>query len=130
MDQRRRGSRFMVDPCVPSSWDRFAITWRIGTTTYEIEVTNPERMWTGVIKADLDGGGGALAPAAEAPGPGGVRQEVEAALAPAVYFLLSSLRRVVTSEQALALMERVYLSGESARELEAHLASARGEVAP
>jgi cyclic beta-1,2-glucan synthetase len=52
---RRRGAHFIVDPCIPSAWDRFAIEWRIGSTTYEIEVTNPQAVWTGVIKADLDG---------------------------------------------------------------------------
>ncbi len=51
----RRGATFFVEPCIPSSWDHFSITWRIGSTTYEIEVTNPEHVWTGVVKAELDG---------------------------------------------------------------------------
>jgi cyclic beta-1,2-glucan synthetase len=52
---RRRGSHFTLEPCIPSSWDHFSITWRIGETTYEIEVTNPEHVWSGVVKAELDG---------------------------------------------------------------------------
>ena len=54
---RRRGSSVVIEPCIPSSWDSFSITWRIGETTYEIEVTNPEHVWTGVVKAELDGAG-------------------------------------------------------------------------
>jgi len=52
---RRRGDRFMVAPCVPSSWDRFAISWRHLDTSYEITVSNPDRVWTGVVGAELDG---------------------------------------------------------------------------
>ncbi len=52
---RRRGAAFMIDPCIPSSWEHYSITWRIGDTTYEIEVLNPDRMWKGVTSAELDG---------------------------------------------------------------------------
>ncbi len=52
---RRRGKTFMVDPCVPSSWSEYAIDWRHGTSRYEIRVTNPERVSTGVARAELDG---------------------------------------------------------------------------
>ena len=52
---RRRGDHFYVDPCVPISWDKFSITWRVGATTYEIVVENPDRVWTGVVSAELDG---------------------------------------------------------------------------
>lgn len=54
-----------------------------------------------------------------------LRKDVQAALAPAVYVLLSCLRRVASSEQALAVVERVYLSGDAARELEEHLTRSR-----
>src|SRR5262249_36172350 len=33
---RRRGQTFSIDPCVPATWDEYTITWRIGTTQYEI----------------------------------------------------------------------------------------------
>jgi cyclic beta-1,2-glucan synthetase len=52
---RRRGATFVVNPCVPSAWDCFSIEWRIGTTSYAIEVANPDRVWTGVQRAELDG---------------------------------------------------------------------------
>jgi cyclic beta-1,2-glucan synthetase len=52
---RRRGDTFTVNPCVPSSWDRYSIHWQHRDTTYEIEVNNPDRIWTGVKKATLDG---------------------------------------------------------------------------
>jgi cyclic beta-1,2-glucan synthetase len=52
---RRRGDRFMITPCVPSSWDRFVIDWRHLDTTYQIVVSNPDGVWTGVISAQLDG---------------------------------------------------------------------------
>ena len=52
---RRRGETFAIEPCIPSSWDRYSIRWTIDDTTYEIEVSNPDRVWTGVLHAELDG---------------------------------------------------------------------------
>ncbi|MFA5910494.1 MAG: glucoamylase family protein, partial [Vicinamibacterales bacterium] len=52
---RRRGDTFMVDPCVPSSWGEYSIEWRHGSSRYDIQVTNPDRLWNGVIRAELDG---------------------------------------------------------------------------
>src|ERR1043165_643392 len=52
---RRRGDHFSIDPCVPSSWTSFSITWKFGRSTYEIQIENPERVWRGVRKAMLDG---------------------------------------------------------------------------
>jgi cyclic beta-1,2-glucan synthetase len=52
---RRRGATFEMDPCIPSSWGEYAITWRFGGTRYEIAVTNPERRCRGVAEAALDG---------------------------------------------------------------------------
>jgi len=52
---RGRGDHFMVDPCVPSAWTEFSMTWKRGDATYEITVTNPQRVWRGVVKAELDG---------------------------------------------------------------------------
>jgi len=40
---------------VPSSWDHFEITWTLDDTPYEIRVENPNRLWTGVFRAELDG---------------------------------------------------------------------------
>ena len=52
---RRHGRTFELDPCVPSSWPEYAITWRFGRTRYEISVTNPERRCRGIGMAELDG---------------------------------------------------------------------------
>jgi cyclic beta-1,2-glucan synthetase len=51
----RRGSSFIVDPCIPSSWPEYSIVWRFGGTRYEITVRNPERRCRGVRDAELDG---------------------------------------------------------------------------
>ncbi len=52
---RRHGATFEVDPCVPASWPEYSITWRVGRTTYEIAVANPDRACRGVARAELDG---------------------------------------------------------------------------
>jgi cyclic beta-1,2-glucan synthetase len=52
---RGRGDHFIVDPCVPSAWTEFSITWKHGDATYEITVSNPRRVWRGVAKAELNG---------------------------------------------------------------------------
>ena len=56
---RRRGAHsatFSIDPCIPSLWPGYEITWRVHTTRYEISVSNPERRCRGVARAELDGG--------------------------------------------------------------------------
>jgi cyclic beta-1,2-glucan synthetase len=52
---RRRGQTFVVDPCIPSSWPEYAITWRFLDSRYEITVVNPKRRCRGVASATLDG---------------------------------------------------------------------------
>ena len=52
---RRRGDTFVIDPCVPSSWSEYSISWQHQSTSYEIAVTNPNHIWKGVISAQLDG---------------------------------------------------------------------------
>jgi cyclic beta-1,2-glucan synthetase len=34
----RRGNRLYIQPCVPQTWDAFAIDYRLGSTTYQIHV--------------------------------------------------------------------------------------------
>src|SRR5258708_33698324 len=51
---RRRGDTFSIDPCIPSSWPQYEITWRIGGTQYVIAVSNPGRVCRGVLSATLD----------------------------------------------------------------------------
>jgi cyclic beta-1,2-glucan synthetase len=52
---RRRGGTFVIDPCIPSSWPGYVITWRVLSTTYRIAVTNPDRVCRSVLTACLDG---------------------------------------------------------------------------
>jgi len=52
---RRRGDTFVIDPCIPSSWPEYRITWRFLNSRYEITVSNPTRRCRGVMTATLDG---------------------------------------------------------------------------
>jgi cyclic beta-1,2-glucan synthetase len=52
---RRSGTTFAVDPCIPSAWPAYHITWRFMATRYEIAVSNPDRRCGGVVAATLDG---------------------------------------------------------------------------
>jgi cyclic beta-1,2-glucan synthetase len=52
---RRRGRRFAVAPCIPTSWSGFRLRWRHERTTYEITVENPGRRNRGIAEAMLDG---------------------------------------------------------------------------
>ena len=52
---RRRGDTFAIDPCIPSSWPEYRISWRFLDSRYEITVTNPSRRCRGVSRATLDG---------------------------------------------------------------------------
>ncbi len=51
----RHGASFALDPCIPAEWPEYAITWRHGTATYEITVTNPDHRCRGIASAELDG---------------------------------------------------------------------------
>ncbi len=51
----RHGATLRVEPSIPSSWPGYRITWRFGRSTYDIDVTNPERRCYGVREASLDG---------------------------------------------------------------------------
>jgi cyclic beta-1,2-glucan synthetase len=50
-----RGQCFAVAPCIPGTWDRFAVRWRYGKSHYKISVENPGRRSRGVAEATLDG---------------------------------------------------------------------------
>jgi len=52
---RRRGDVLEVSPCIPSAWPGFSAEWRVGSSTYRIEVTNPARRSRGVARALHDG---------------------------------------------------------------------------
>jgi cyclic beta-1,2-glucan synthetase len=52
---RRSGPTFALDPCIPSAWPGYGITWRFGRARYEITVTNPAGRCRGIASAHLDG---------------------------------------------------------------------------
>jgi cellobiose phosphorylase len=52
---RRVGSALRLSPCIPETWPGFRVFYRLGQTTYQIEVSNPERLNRGVKQISLDG---------------------------------------------------------------------------
>jgi cyclic beta-1,2-glucan synthetase len=52
---RRQGGFLNMAPCIPRTWPRFEISYRYGTTRYEILVENPNRVCRGVSHAEFDG---------------------------------------------------------------------------
>ena len=51
---RREGSDLRIDPCIPSSWEGYEITYQFGETTYHIQVENTEHVCRGVRHLSLD----------------------------------------------------------------------------
>jgi len=52
---RRHGENLLLDPCIPSSWPGFALTYRFGKAKYEIAVENPLGVCSGVLAVKADG---------------------------------------------------------------------------
>ena len=52
---RLRGKTLAIDPCIPKKWPGFEISYRHGSTRYEITVTNPQNVSRGVSSVELDG---------------------------------------------------------------------------
>jgi len=52
---RRAASTFSMNPCIPSTWPRYSLEWRVGRALYRITVMNPERLCRGVASAMVDG---------------------------------------------------------------------------
>jgi cyclic beta-1,2-glucan synthetase len=50
-----RGEKLLFDPCIPSSWPGYEITFRYRSTRYEIAVENPRGVSRGVTHLELDG---------------------------------------------------------------------------
>jgi cyclic beta-1,2-glucan synthetase len=51
----RRGPTFAIDPCIPSTWSGYELTWSHGATRFVITVTNPDGVCRGVASAAFDG---------------------------------------------------------------------------
>ena len=52
---RVRGTRLVVDPCIPSGWPGFTLSLRYRTARYDIAVENPTGACRGVAVLELDG---------------------------------------------------------------------------
>jgi cyclic beta-1,2-glucan synthetase len=52
---RLRGSRLVIDPCIPRAWGAFEIAFRYHSSLYEIQVNNPTAVSRGVVNLEMDG---------------------------------------------------------------------------
>ena len=52
---RRRGSRLVVEPCIPRTWREFQVSFRYGSSRYDINVHNPREINQGVAEIRVDG---------------------------------------------------------------------------
>ncbi len=51
---RRLGAALQFDPCIPPGWPAYRIDYRFGSSTYRIEVRNPDGVSRGVQSVHLD----------------------------------------------------------------------------
>jgi cyclic beta-1,2-glucan synthetase len=51
---RLRGTRLVVDPCIPRAWRRFSIAFRYHSARYDIVVENPQGVTRGVSSVEID----------------------------------------------------------------------------
>jgi cyclic beta-1,2-glucan synthetase len=49
-----RGQVLWIDPCIPHAWPGFEITYKRGTSRYQIVIENPNGVCRGIVKASLD----------------------------------------------------------------------------
>jgi cyclic beta-1,2-glucan synthetase len=52
---RVRGTRLVVDPCIPRAWRGFSIAFRHQSARYDIVVENPQGVTRGVASVEVDG---------------------------------------------------------------------------
>ncbi|NLX09946.1 MAG: cellobiose phosphorylase [Chloroflexi bacterium] len=52
---RREGDHLRVEPCIPHNWPGFRASYRYGSTTYRIQVENPQGASGGMGEVTLDG---------------------------------------------------------------------------
>jgi cyclic beta-1,2-glucan synthetase len=51
---RLRGTRLVIDPCIPRAWRGFEISFRYHSARYEIQVSNPNGVTKGVVGMAMD----------------------------------------------------------------------------
>jgi cyclic beta-1,2-glucan synthetase len=52
---RREGQNLVIDPCIPSEWNGFTITYRYQGSLYHIQVDNPQGVCRGVGEVRVNG---------------------------------------------------------------------------
>ena len=52
---RLQGAPLLLDPCIPTAWPRFEITFKYRSARYDITVENPRGVSRGIASATLDG---------------------------------------------------------------------------
>ena len=52
---RRTGQELRLDPCIPKQWTGYTLTYRVGRTSYAIQIHNPDGVSRGVRHVMLDG---------------------------------------------------------------------------
>ncbi|CAG0946396.1 partial cyclic beta-1,2-glucan synthetase, partial [Anaerolineae bacterium] len=52
---RRMGNSLEIDPCIPKHWQTYQITYRFGTTPYQVSVENLDGVNKGIQRILLDG---------------------------------------------------------------------------
>jgi cellobiose phosphorylase len=45
----------IIDPCIPEDWEEFSVTRKFRGCTYQISITNPDRVSKGISKLTVDG---------------------------------------------------------------------------
>jgi cyclic beta-1,2-glucan synthetase len=51
---RLQGNQLLMNPCIPSEWPGFTITFRYHSSRYKISIENPGAVSTGVVRATVD----------------------------------------------------------------------------
>ena len=52
---RQAGNALHISPCIPKSWSGYRLSYRDGTTSYEISVENPDGVNRGIRQVSIDG---------------------------------------------------------------------------
>ena len=52
---RVRGDALQFEPCIPTRWPGYEVTYRFGTATYQVSVDNPAGTGRGVRSVTADG---------------------------------------------------------------------------
>jgi cyclic beta-1,2-glucan synthetase len=51
----QRGEDLFIEPCIPARWKEFTIEYRFRSSTYEINVKNPDGLERGATELSIDG---------------------------------------------------------------------------